>query len=177
VNATEPDLHQPVALVDGVHRLLPLAANDRVDDEISGKRIAEPPPLDLFAGLTAARAETLILEELGESALESREVVVAAVFNAGFSDTGPDGVSLFNTAHPLVGPSGGTQTNRSVAGIAQSSATQASSRGCRSRCHCRVAYGDSCVRPGSPIPISTHGPQVSIQSASHRFSKTQECAA
>ena len=29
----------------------------------------DEPPLDLFAGLTAARAETLILEELGESAL------------------------------------------------------------------------------------------------------------
>ena len=48
--------------------------------------------------------------ELGESALETREVVAASVFNGGFTDTGPDGVSLFNTAHPLVG--GGTQTNR-----------------------------------------------------------------
>jgi hypothetical protein len=50
--------------------------------------------------------------ELGESGLETREVTAAAVFNGGFSDTGPDGVSLFNTAHPLVGPGGGTQTNR-----------------------------------------------------------------
>ena len=49
--------------------------------------------------------------ELGESALETREVVAASVFNGGFADTGPDGVSLFSTAHPLVGPGGGTQTN------------------------------------------------------------------
>ena len=53
--------------------------------------------------------------DLGESALEAREVVAAAVFNGGFSDTGPDGVSLFSTAHPLVGPAGGTQTNRAAA--------------------------------------------------------------
>jgi phage major head subunit gpT-like protein len=50
--------------------------------------------------------------ELGRSANETREVVAANVFNQGFSSTalGPDGVSLFSTAHPLVG--GGTQTNR-----------------------------------------------------------------
>jgi hypothetical protein len=53
--------------------------------------------------------------ELGESALESREVVAAAVINNGFTDTGPDGVSLFSTVHPLVGPGGGTQTNRAAA--------------------------------------------------------------
>jgi hypothetical protein len=52
--------------------------------------------------------------ELGESALETREVVAASVFNNGFGDTGPDGVSLFATNHPLVGPSGGTQTNRAA---------------------------------------------------------------
>jgi hypothetical protein len=50
--------------------------------------------------------------ELGESGLETREVTAAAVFNGGFTDTGPDGVSLFNVAHPLVGAGGGTQTNR-----------------------------------------------------------------
>jgi phage major head subunit gpT-like protein len=49
--------------------------------------------------------------ELGRSAKETVEVTAANVFNTGFSSsTGPDGVSLFNTAHPLVG--GGTQTNR-----------------------------------------------------------------
>lgn len=49
--------------------------------------------------------------ELGRSAAETREVTAANVINTGFtSATGPDGVSLFNTAHPLIG--GGTQTNR-----------------------------------------------------------------
>lgn len=49
--------------------------------------------------------------ELGRSAYETQEVVAASIFNTGFTTgTGPDGVSLFNTAHPLVG--GGTQTNR-----------------------------------------------------------------
>ncbi|HWE51395.1 MAG TPA: Mu-like prophage major head subunit gpT family protein [Bryobacteraceae bacterium] len=48
--------------------------------------------------------------ELGRSAKETVEVAGAAVFNNGFGDTGPDGVSLFSTAHPLVG--GGTQTNK-----------------------------------------------------------------
>jgi hypothetical protein len=49
--------------------------------------------------------------ELGDSALETREVVGASVFNNGFTVNGPDGKPLFDTAHPLVGPSGGTQTN------------------------------------------------------------------
>ena len=49
--------------------------------------------------------------ELGRSAKETREVVSASVFNTGFTGTtGPDGQTLFSTAHPLVG--GGTQTNR-----------------------------------------------------------------
>jgi phage major head subunit gpT-like protein len=49
--------------------------------------------------------------ELGRSAKETKEVVAANVINTGFtSSTGPDGVSLFNTAHPLIG--GGTQSNR-----------------------------------------------------------------
>ncbi len=52
--------------------------------------------------------------ELGKSASETREVLAASVFNNGFSNSflGPDGVSLFSTAHPLVGPGAGTQTNR-----------------------------------------------------------------
>lgn len=49
--------------------------------------------------------------ELGRSAKETVEVTAANVVNTGFtSATGPDGVSLFNTAHPLIG--GGSQTNR-----------------------------------------------------------------
>lgn len=49
--------------------------------------------------------------ELGRSGKETIEVTAASVVNTGFtSATGPDGVSLFSTAHPLVG--GGTQTNR-----------------------------------------------------------------
>jgi len=49
--------------------------------------------------------------ELGRSAAETKEVTAAAVFNNGFtSANGPDGQSLFSTAHPLVG--GGTQSNR-----------------------------------------------------------------
>lgn len=52
--------------------------------------------------------------ELGKSAHETREVVAANVLNTGFSGTnGPDGVTLFSTAHPLV-KSGGTQTNRAA---------------------------------------------------------------
>jgi phage major head subunit gpT-like protein len=49
--------------------------------------------------------------ELGRSAKETREVLAANVFNTGFtSATGPDGVALFSTAHPLIG--GGTQSNK-----------------------------------------------------------------
>lgn len=49
--------------------------------------------------------------ELGRSAKETVEVTAANVFNTGFtSATGPDGVALFSTAHPLIG--GQTQTNK-----------------------------------------------------------------
>jgi hypothetical protein len=49
--------------------------------------------------------------ELGRSAMETRQVVAASVFNSGFTGVnGPDGVTLFATNHPLIG--GGTQTNR-----------------------------------------------------------------
>lgn len=52
--------------------------------------------------------------ELGKSAHETREVVAANVINGGFTGAnGPDGVTLFSTAHPLV-KSGGTQTNRAA---------------------------------------------------------------
>jgi phage major head subunit gpT-like protein len=52
--------------------------------------------------------------ELGRSARETVELHAATVFNNGFSDTGPDGVSLFNASHPLV-KSGGTQDNTGTA--------------------------------------------------------------
>jgi phage major head subunit gpT-like protein len=49
--------------------------------------------------------------ELGRSAKETIEVTAASVWNLGFTAAvGPDGQSLFSTAHPLVG--GGVQTNR-----------------------------------------------------------------
>ena len=48
--------------------------------------------------------------ELGKSAMETKEVTAANVFNTGFTTTGPDGKALFATDHPLVG--GGTQTNK-----------------------------------------------------------------
>jgi phage major head subunit gpT-like protein len=49
--------------------------------------------------------------ELGRSAKETKEVTVANVINTGFTtNIGPDGVSLFNVAHPLIG--GGFQSNR-----------------------------------------------------------------
>jgi hypothetical protein len=49
--------------------------------------------------------------ELGRSASETKEVTAANIVNTGFTGAnGPDGVTLFSTAHPLIG--GGTQTNR-----------------------------------------------------------------
>lgn len=53
-------------------------------------------------------------QELGRSAHETQELAASSIFNLGFnaSYTGPDGVALFNTAHPL--PGGYTQTNRAV---------------------------------------------------------------
>lgn len=53
--------------------------------------------------------------ELGRSAKETIEVTAASVFNTGFSYNtgdviGPDGKTLFDTAHPLIG--GQTQTNK-----------------------------------------------------------------
>lgn len=51
--------------------------------------------------------------ELGRSASETKEVTAASIVNTGFTGSnGPDGVTLFSTAHPLIG--GGTQTNRAA---------------------------------------------------------------
>lgn len=46
---------------------------------------------------------------LGKSVHEVRQIKAFNVFNNGFSAAGPDGVSLFNASHPLIG--GGTATN------------------------------------------------------------------
>lgn len=51
-------------------------------------------------------------EHLGRAMREAERISAASVFNNGFSDTGPDGVSLFNTAHPLPYPGAGTSSNR-----------------------------------------------------------------
>ena len=48
---------------------------------------------------------------MAEARRKTREVTAANPFNTGFTAaTGPDGVSLFSTAHPLIG--GGSQSNR-----------------------------------------------------------------
>lgn len=50
---------------------------------------------------------------LARAGRATKEGVAASVFNLGFSSTQPggDGVSLFNTAHPLQGAGGGTDSN------------------------------------------------------------------
>lgn len=53
---------------------------------------------------------------LGLSMYQTRQVTAFNVFNDGFSDTGPDGVSLFNTAHPMIG--GHSYANRPSTDIA-----------------------------------------------------------
>lgn len=54
-------------------------------------------------------------KELGFSARQTAEVIHADLFNNGFTNTGYDGVSLFNSAHPLSARTGGaagqTQSN------------------------------------------------------------------
>ena len=51
-------------------------------------------------------------KQLGKSCSVTREIQAAGIFNNGFGDVGPDGVSLFNSAHPLEG--GGTTGNRPI---------------------------------------------------------------
>lgn len=62
-------------------------------------------------------------EQLGRAMREAERISAASVFNNAFSDTGPDGVSLCNTAHPLAYPGAGTSSNRLAtdADLAQSS--------------------------------------------------------
>lgn len=51
---------------------------------------------------------------LMRSAIDTKETLAANVINDGFSDSGPDGVSLFNASHPKV-KAGGVQTNTATA--------------------------------------------------------------
>lgn len=55
---------------------------------------------------------------LGLSMFQTKQIFCFNIYNNGFTDTGPDGVSLFNTAHPLVG--GGTYNNRPTTEVALS---------------------------------------------------------
>lgn len=55
---------------------------------------------------------------LGLGMYQTRQVVAFNVLNDGFADTGPDGVSLFNTAHPMI--LGHTYANRPATEIALS---------------------------------------------------------
>lgn len=59
---------------------------------------------------------TDLARELGKALQETRQIVSFNVFNNGFSDTGPDGVSLFNASHPLFA-SGGTDSNTASADL------------------------------------------------------------
>ena len=58
---------------------------------------------------------------LGKSCAVTKEILAAALFNNGFGDIGPDGVSLFNSGHPLEG--GGAYGNRptTTAALSQTS--------------------------------------------------------
>jgi hypothetical protein len=58
------------------------------------------------------------LRELGLSIYNTEQITGFNVLNNGFTVTGPDGVSLFSTAHPLLG--GGTYNNRPSSAIALS---------------------------------------------------------
>ena len=57
---------------------------------------------------------------LGMSMYQTEQIVCAAVLNDGFSDTGPDGSSLFNSSHSLI--AGGTYGNRPATDVALSMA-------------------------------------------------------
>jgi hypothetical protein len=58
------------------------------------------------------------MKSLGKSAHQTTQILAAAIFNNGFTDTGPDGQSLFSTAHPLIG--GGSYGNTPTVSIALS---------------------------------------------------------
>ena len=54
-------------------------------------------------------------EQLARAMQEARCIAAADIFNNSGSDTGPDGVSLLSTAHPLAKPGAGTNANRAAA--------------------------------------------------------------
>lgn len=56
-----------------------------------------------YAELSTARAQAI-----GRSLADLKEQIAANVLNLGFTNTGPDGVSLFDASHPVTG---GTQSN------------------------------------------------------------------
>jgi len=60
---------------------------------------------------------------LGFSLATTIETDGADILNNGFTDTGPDGESLFDTAHPLIG--GGTNSNRQTTALTETSLEQA----------------------------------------------------
>lgn len=51
-------------------------------------------------------------EGLGRAMREAERISAASIFNNAFADSGPDGVSLCNVAHPLAYPGAGTSSNR-----------------------------------------------------------------
>ena len=55
---------------------------------------------------------------LGKSCNVTREILATGILNNGFGDVGPDGVSLFNAAHPL--EAGGSAGNRPLTPVALS---------------------------------------------------------
>jgi hypothetical protein len=57
---------------------------------------------------------------LGAAMAQTEQVVSMNIFNDGFSDTGPDGQNLFDTAHPMIG--GHSYGNRPATDIALSMA-------------------------------------------------------
>lgn len=61
-----------------------------------------------------------LAEELGKAMKERKLIQGFAVINGGFTDSGPDGVSLFNASHPLAA-SGGTDSNTAAADLAVAS--------------------------------------------------------
>lgn len=55
---------------------------------------------------------------LGKAMNQTKQITSFNVINNGFTDVGPDGVSLFNNVHPLIG--GGTSSNRPAVAVALS---------------------------------------------------------
>lgn len=50
-------------------------------------------------------------QQLARAMNEAERISAASIFNNGFGDVGPDGVSLFNVSHPLAYPGAGVSSN------------------------------------------------------------------